>query len=214
MNRFASPAYSSPPPNWASESGTISPPQAVERLPCSQRAQQQRLTRGSSSIQFRQAVTEARRLLAGAHLECNALRLEAEAEYERGYRAGLDAGAAQISLALKALEETRAHLLEELEPTLLELLRTIAESVLAAELQTNPHTLSNRIKCALQSLRPLSSVSVRVNPAAIPHLIDLPPMLRIEGDATLAEGTFSLCTTQGELFHSPLEHLSRIFARA
>jgi len=101
--------------------------------------------------------------------------------YERGYKAGEEAGYAfgnqkakilvdRMNAIAVALESFREELSANLEPKMVELALEIAEKVVQEEIRTNPDVVLNIAREALRRVANWKEITVRVNSADLEYL--------------------------------------------
>jgi len=150
------------------------------------------------------------------------------AAYEKGYRAGQEAGYAfgekkaallldRLRGILDELEGLRAAILAEVEPELVELALGIARKVVQAEVGTNRDVVVRVTRRALQEVSESGEIVVRVNPgdleyleSKIPDLAQGRRRLRLEPDAEVGPGGCRVETAHGEVDARIEEQLEEI----
>jgi len=150
---------------------------------------------------------EIRRLQA----ESAAARRQAELQgYERGHREAAEQHEKRLAGALAALHQAAAQVREGLdsivaglEPQTLRLAVALAEKVMAAELRSDPQTLSAVLRDALRHLQGRAALRARLNPDDAKHIKACPEQpetssIELTPDPDVPAGSCVIETESGE----------------
>lgn len=136
------------------------------------------------------ARSEATRLRAQAEATRQQAVVEKEAERERGFQQGLQAGLAELSEKILEAEFGREKILNEAEPQIIRMVMDIAEKVIGREVEKG--AIVDIVKQAI-SQAVGRKVTVRINPQ------DVPAMKEREKDLmTALDGTQSVSIKEDE----------------
>lgn len=136
------------------------------------------------------ARSEAERLRQEAESIRKQAALEKEAERERGYQQGLQAGLAELSEKIIEAEFGREKILNEAEPQIIRMVMDIAEKVIGREIEKG--AIVDIVKQAI-SQAVGRKITVRINP------IDIPAMKEREKDLLIGlESTQSVSIKEDE----------------
>lgn len=116
------------------------------------------------------ATEQARRILEAAQAQAEALRAQAQAEYEetlqRGYQEGYEKGMAEWLRAIEQVHAGFMGVIEQAKPQIVRLALRVAEKILRQRLDLTPEAVVPMIDEALRSLRAQQNMRVilRVHP--------------------------------------------------
>lgn len=116
------------------------------------------------------ATEQARRILEAAQAQAEALRAQAQAEYEetlqRGYQEGYEKGMAEWLRAIEQVHAGFMGVIERAKPQIVRLALRVAEKILRQRLDLTPEAVVPMIDEALRSLRAQQNMRVilRVHP--------------------------------------------------
>jgi len=113
--------------------------------------------------------------------------MEREA-YEKGYRAGEEAGLAmgrqkaeiltdRLEKLVAELEGLRQRMLDELQPQILELSMAIAKRIVRDEIQHRPELIASMIRRAIEMLHSTGPVTIRLHPSVRDVIHEFKPEL-------------------------------------
>lgn len=102
-------------------------------------------------------------------------KVEKEETYEEGFKAGFEegrrVGRSEIRIVKQRLESVveaflkeRENFLKSMEPTILKLIKVIAQKVIQREINTNPEIILGVVKEALQRVVDSEKVLLKINP--------------------------------------------------
>ncbi len=122
------------------------------------------------------ATEQARRVLEAAQAQAEALRAQAQTDYEealrRGYQEGYEKGMAEWLRAVEQVHAGFTRVIEQAKPQIVRLALRVAEKILRQKLDLTPEAVVPMIDEALRSLRAQQNMRVilRVHPDDRPIL--------------------------------------------
>ena len=121
-----------------------------------------------------EARAEARRILSEATREADELRARADREAremrEAAYQEGLEEALSELNHALLEAHERRDAALAGAERDVLRLAVKLAEKIIGREIERDDAALADIVSAALRHARQQEALTVRVNPADLPHV--------------------------------------------
>jgi type III secretion protein L len=173
-----------------------------------------------------EAKAEAQRIRAEAEREAAAIRDAAVASAqdlrEAAYREGLEAALLELNMHLLAAGELRDAALVKVEQDVLRLSVKIAQKIIGREIERDDETLAQIVANALNQARRHETLTLRINPADLPHVharrelldqITRAPYLDLVADPLVTHGGCIIESDSGTI-DAQLETQLRIIERA
>lgn len=173
-----------------------------------------------------EAGAEARRIRADAEREAAAIRDSAVASAQQlrdaAYQEGFEAALSELNAHLLAAGETRDTALVKVEQDVLKLAVRIAEKIIGREIERDDATLAHIVANALGQARRHEALTLRINPADLPHVqahrdlleqITRAPYLDLVADSQVRHGGCIIESDSGTI-DAQLDTQIRIIERA